>query len=143
MSIPGSRGSSAEAPRSPTEAPRSVEDLEVFRLAHQLALASYSVSRSFPAIERFGLSSQLRRAAGSVPSNLAEGAGRLGRPEFRHFVRVAKGSANEARYQILLARDLGYISAEDCDRLRIGYARVGQMLTRLAQSLAQRSTGRG
>jgi len=114
----------------------SVEDLHVFRLAHRLAVAVYAATKNFPPHERFGLASQLRRAASSVPSNLVEGAGRLGRSEYRHFVGIARGSANETRYQVLLARDLGYLGAESCEQLRGDYARVCQMLTRLAQALS-------
>lgn len=67
--------------------------------------------------------------------NLVEGSMRLNKREYRQFVGVAKGSGTEVGYQLLLARDLGYISKEDYDELRSGYDRVGKMLTRLAQSL--------
>jgi four helix bundle protein len=113
----------------------SVEDLEVFKPAHVLVLKVYAATRTFPRQETFGLVTQLRRAAASVGANLVEGAGRLNRAEYRQFVGIARGSAAEASYHLLLARDLGYIAFDDSDTLREGYGRVGQMLTRLAQSL--------
>jgi four helix bundle protein len=122
----------AKQPRGPAT---SVEDLEVFQLAHELVLAIYKLTESFPRQEMFGLVSQLRRAAASVPANLAEGAGRLNTGEYRQFVGIARGSAAEASYHLMLARDLGYIPSADYDRLRGGYDRVCQMLTRLSQAL--------
>ena len=113
----------------------SVEDLEVFKLAHVLVLKVYVATRTFPRQENFGLVTQLRRAAASVGANLVEGAGRLNRAEYRQCVGIARGSAAEASYHLLLARDFGYLASDDSDQLRADYGRVGQMLTRLAQSL--------
>ena len=117
-------------------AARRVEDLDVFKLAHELTLGVYQVTRRFPKDETFGLVGQLRRAAASVAANLAEGAGRLNRGEYRQFVGVAKGSTAEVGYHLLLAKDLGYFPAAQYEPLREGYVRVGQMLTRLAQALS-------
>jgi four helix bundle protein len=114
---------------------RSVEDLEVFRLAHELALSVYRISARFPSSERFGLTAQLRRAAASVGANLAEGGGRLTRGEYRQFVGIAKASSAEDAYHLLLARDLGYVSNDAYQELRDGYDKVGRMLTRLSQAL--------
>ena len=115
---------------------KTVEDLEVFKLAHALALRIYRITRCFPREESFGLVGQLRRAAVSVPANLVEGAGRLHRTEYRQFVGIARGSAMEVGYGVLLARDLGYVPSNEYEQLRDGYNRVGQMLTRLSQALA-------
>jgi len=115
---------------------RRVEDLDVFKLAHELALDIYRVTRRFPQDERFGLVAQLRRAATAVPANLAEGAGRLNRGEYRQFVGVAKGSTAEVSYHLLLAKDLEYFDATQYEPLRAGYVRIGQMLTHLAQALS-------
>ena len=106
----------------------SVEDLDVFKLAHDLALKIYSVSKTFPREETYSLIDQMRRAAGSVGMNLMEGAMRLGSKEYRQFVGIARGSAGEVCYQLLLARDLNYISKETYQELRTGYNRVIQML---------------
>jgi len=114
---------------------RTVEDLEVFRLAHEMTLRIYSVTASFPSDERFGLVSQMRRASASVPANLAEGGGRPHRGEFRRFVGIAKGSIAELRYHLLLARDLGYIRQDDHARLHDGCNRLGKMLVGLERSL--------
>lgn len=115
---------------------KRVEDLEVFKLAHHLVLSIYEITRSFPREEAFGLVAQLRRAAASIPANLAEGAGRLNRREYRQFVGIAKGSTAEVMYHLLLAKDLGHVQSEEYQKLRDNYTRVGQMLTRLAQALA-------
>jgi four helix bundle protein len=85
---------------------KSVEDLDVFKLSHEMALAIYVLTKNFPEEEKFGLTSQMRRAAYSVPMNLVEGANRLNAKEYRQFVGIAKGSAGEVTYQLLLARDL-------------------------------------
>ena len=114
---------------------KSVEDLDVFKMAHELALKTYATTKKFPREETFSLVDQMRRAASSVGMNLMEGAMRLGSREYRQFVGIARGSAGEVCYQLLLARDLKYISNEAYDELRSGYDRVIQMLSRLSQTL--------
>ncbi len=113
---------------------RSVEGLEVFKLAHELTLKAYAIMAGFPKEETFSLASQMRRAASSVRMNLAEGSMRLNSREYRQSVGTARGSAAEVSYQLLLAKDLGDISNETYKELRSGYERVGQMLTCLGQS---------
>lgn len=113
----------------------SVEDLDVFKLSHQQALKIYAVTKSFPREETYSLVDQMRRAAISVGMNLMEGAMRLGTKEYRQFVGIARGSAGEVCYQLLLARDLKYISDEAYRELRTDYDRVIQMLTRLSETL--------
>src|SRR2546430_6003358 len=76
--------------------------LQVWEKAHQLALALYQVTASFPRDETYGLVSQIRRAAASIPSNIAEGCGRDGDPELSRFCTIARGSASELEYQLLL-----------------------------------------
>ena len=114
---------------------KSVEELDVFKLSHEMVLAIYEMTKNFPEEERFGLTSQMRRAAYSVPMNLVEGAGRLNSREYRQFVGIAKGSAAEVKYQLLLARDLKYIDEKTYDSCRSNYERISQMLTGLAKSL--------
>ena len=111
------------------------EDLEVWRVAYQLALAVYSDTRAFPAEERYGLSAQMRRAAVSVISNLAEGAGRATPGEFRNLVSAANGSALELECQLRLSADLGYMAQETVGARRETCASVTRMLYRLGQSL--------
>ena len=114
---------------------KSVEDVDVFKLAHQLALKTYAVTMTFPKEEMFSLVNQMRRAAASVGMNLMEGSMRLGSKEYRQFVGIARGSAGEVCYQLLLAKDLKYISEDIHRELRSGYDRVLQMLARLSQTL--------
>src|SRR5438093_54423 len=84
-------------------------ELRVWQRAHQLALDVYEVTAAFPKEEMYGLSSQIRRAATSIPANVAEGSGRGGDPELARFLRIAMGSASELECQLILARDLGLL----------------------------------
>jgi four helix bundle protein len=83
------------------------ERLDVWRAAHALALAIYQATSTFPADERFGLAAQMRRAAASIPMNLAEGSGRSTDRDHARFVANAIGSASQLEYQLRLAADLG------------------------------------
>ena len=116
----------------------SVEDLEVFKRSHQFTLKIYRITEEFPKSEKFGLVSQMRRAAVSIPSNLIEGSHRLNRAEYRHFVGIAKGSAGELKYQLLLAKDLGYLSDKDYLPLRAEVDEISRMLSGLVKSLSAR-----
>ena len=91
---------------------RDFHSLKVWEKSHQRVLAIYRLSQHFPAEERFGLTLQIRRAAVSVSSNIAEGAGRSGDRELSRFLSIAAGSISEVEYQWLLARDLGYVGDE-------------------------------
>jgi len=114
---------------------KKVEELDVFKLSHSLAIKIFEITKTFPEEEKFGLISQARRAAYSIPMNLMEGAHRLSSKEYRQFVGIAKGSAGEIKYQLLLVKDLKYISDENYSELLPKYERVSQMLTKLAKSL--------
>ncbi len=114
---------------------KRVEDLDVFKLSHALALEIFEITKTFPSEERFGLISQMRRAAYSIPMNLMEGAHRLGSKEYKQFVSIVRGSAGEMKYQLLLAKDLKYITEDRYSGLVANYERVSQMLTKLAKSL--------
>ena len=84
---------------------KGFQDLEVWRKAHKLVLEIYKLTNMFPRGEQFGIVSQLRRAAYSIPANLAEGYGRRSTKEFLQFVAIANGSAEELRYFLILSRD--------------------------------------
>jgi four helix bundle protein len=84
------------------------EELDVWKTAHGLVLNVYRMTRTFPADERFGLVSQMRRAAVSVPANIAEGFKRRGQADKAHFCNMAEASLEELRYYFILCRDLGY-----------------------------------
>ena len=118
---------------------RKVEDLEVFRLSHSLVLNVYKLTENFPQEERFGLISQMRRSAYSIPMNIIEGSNRLDTKDYRRFVGIAKGSAGEISYQILLAKDLGYVSDEIYSEMREKYEIVIKMLSSLAKSLGKKA----
>jgi four helix bundle protein len=91
---------------------RDFKGLAVWKKGHELALATYEATKSFPAFELYGVTSQLRRAATSIPTNIAEGCGRDGDVELARFLRIAMGSGNEVEYLLLLARDLGYLNED-------------------------------
>lgn len=85
--------------------------LSVWQKSHELVLETYRVSRTFPKDELFGLTSQLRRSVSSIGANIAEGCGRT-QAEFVHFLQVGFGSASEAEYHLLVAKDLGYMDLD-------------------------------
>ena len=109
--------------------------LQVWAKAHQLALTLYQVTASFPRDETYGLTSQIRRAASSIPSNIAEGCGREGDGELSRFCIIARGSASELEYQILLARDLKLIKPHDYEQLTERTTEIKRMLTVFVQKL--------
>ncbi len=92
-------------------------DLTVWQSAHELVIALYSKTKQFPKEEMFGLTSQIRRAAISIPSNIAEGFGRKAQGEKRHFYTIAAGSLTEVQSQLYLSKDLGFKSACDFEEL--------------------------
>ncbi len=109
--------------------------LKVWEKAHQLTLAVYKATMGFPKDELYGLTSQVRRACSSVPANIAEGCGRGGSAELNRFLRIAMGSASEAEYHLLLARDLHFLKVSDYQPLTDAVVEVKRMLTSLMQRL--------
>lgn len=114
---------------------RDYQRLKVWQKAHQLVLGVYEATHGFPAAEQFGLTRQLRRCAASIPSNLAEGCGRHSDRDFARFVSIAAGSANEAHYQLLLAKDLGYLDPRQHALLSGQVVEVRKMLAGLGARL--------
>jgi len=110
-------------------------DLEVWRAAIDLVERIYQLSRRFPKEEMYGLTSQLRRAAVSVPSNIAEGKGQSSDWELIRFLCYARGSLFEIETQLRIAERLGYAAKEDCEPARRETVRVGQMLNGYIRSL--------
>ncbi len=90
------------------ERSKTFQDLVVWQKAHQFVLSVYSFSRAFPKEELYGLTSQLRRAAVSIPANIAEGFKKVGKPDKCRFMNIAQGSVEECRYYLILSQDLGY-----------------------------------
>ena len=109
--------------------------LKVCGRAHQLVLAVYQTTMSFPREETYGLTAQIRRSASSVPSNIAEGCGRDGDAELARFCLIARGSASELEYQILLAHDLKLIRPDQYEQLTEQIIEIKRMLTVLVQKL--------
>ncbi len=109
--------------------------LQVWQKAHQLALAVYQNTASFPREELFGLTSQLRRAAASIPANIAEGCGRNGSAEMARFLQISMGSASELEYHFILAHDLKYLADDRYAELINLIIEIKQMLTGLIQKV--------
>lgn len=110
---------------------RSFRDLHVWQKAHEFVLAVYRFTDSFPDREKFGLSHQMRRAAVSIPANIAEGFGKRSQAEKARFLNIAEGSLEECRYYLILTHDLGYgqtdsltATLEETSRLLNAYTRA-------------------
>ena len=113
----------------------SWRDLLVWQKAHAGALEIYRTTKSFPTDERYRLTDQLCRAASSVPTNIAEGKGRGSLAEFCQFLIIARGSIEETRYLLLLAKDLGLLSPETHSGLEAKYTEISKMTNALLRSL--------
>ncbi|MBN1454516.1 MAG: four helix bundle protein [Anaerolineales bacterium] len=107
---------------------RDFRKIQVWERAHRFTLQVYKITSSFPKDELYGLTSQMRRAAVSIPSNLAEGCGRDTQAELARFVHIAGGSASELEYQLILAHDLGYIGDELYPELNSEINEIKRML---------------
>ena len=115
---------------------KSVEELEVFKRSHQFTLLIYKITKTFPSLEKFGLVPQMTRAAASLCTNLMEGSHRLNRAEYRQFTGIAKGSAGELKYQLMLAKDLGYLVEDEYIRLKFELEEISRMLNGLIKALS-------
>ncbi len=113
----------------------SYQGLEAWREAMALAESVWQETRTFPAEERYVLSQQLRRAASSIPANIAEGFGRRSGGDYRRFLAIANGSLKEAETQILLAARVGVLPPEVADRMVKRTNRIGRLLLGLCRSL--------
>ena len=103
-------------------------ELKVWQRSHALVLQVYRLSALLPQEERFGLVSQLRRAAASAPTNIAEGSKRRGSHDFAHFLNIAEGSLAEVDYLLLLVRDLGYVGDDKVAPMRAEVDEISRML---------------
>ena len=112
------------------------KDLEVWKKAMALTLETYRITTMLPKDERYGLSDQMRRAAVSIPSNIAEGHSRQSNKEFMRFLYIAQGSKAELETQVLLAQQLGMLSAKQTEKLCALYREVGSMLHAILQMLS-------
>jgi four helix bundle protein len=110
---------------------QSFRELRVWQQAIELTMQIYTITNGFPKHEVYGLVSQMRRAAVSVPSNIAEGSARGSRKDFRQFVKIARGSKCELQTQLLIAKRLGYSSERSISEAERLSHEVGQMLSGL------------
>ena len=109
--------------------------LLIWQKGHELTLKVYEASKSFPKEEMFALTSQVRRAAYSIPTNIAEGCGRKTNADFSHFLQMSIGSSSELEYEILLAKDLNYISEDSYNQLSSDVVELRKMIIRFQKKL--------
>lgn len=114
---------------------RSYEDLEAWRTAVDCVVDVYDITSRFPVDERYGLAQQLRRAAVSVPSNIAEGFGRGSRQDYARFLRVSRGSLYEVETQLIIAVRLGYLDDQGHREIHGRLATAGRLLAGLIRSI--------
>ena len=117
---------------------KSFEDLEIWQLSHELSLIIYELTIRYPRTELFGLVSQLRRAAISIPANIVEGYFRNTTKELIQFLYHARGSCGEVIYFLILSRDLKYISRNDYEKLRNDYNILIRKITAMINSLRKK-----
>jgi len=115
----------------------SYRDLIVWQKAIAMVTDIYRTTQNFPRHETYGLTSQIRRSAVSVASNIAEGQGRLSRREFRHFLGMARGSLLEMETQVVITENLGYLSQAEVLQLGSASGEVSRLLHGLMQSLQE------
>ncbi len=113
---------------------KDFRQLNVWEKAHQLALAVYKATKSFPKEELYGLTSQIRRASMSIPTNIAEGCGRNTDADFARFLQIAMGSASETEYQLILAHDLEFLPQGTYEKLHTDVEEVKRMLASLLKT---------
>ena len=117
---------------------RPHQKLEAWCKAIDFVIEVYKSTEGFPKEERFGLTSQIRRAAVSVPANIAEGAGRQSNKEFVHFLSNAQGSASELETELIIAHRLGYLNGNEFDEVHSSLDRIGRLITGLSRHLKRR-----
>lgn len=117
---------------------RNYKELQVWQRAKNFAVNLYGVTEKFPRTERFGLTSQIRRAASSVPANIAEGWGRQSTKEYIQFLTVARGSLMELETHLIIAGDLLYLKPNQLEESQREVEGIGQMLNRLIRALQAR-----
>lgn len=114
---------------------RDFKKYDIWKLSHELTLQVYEITHSFPKEEVYGLTSQLRRSAASVPTNISEGCGRDSDMEFNRFLTIASGSASETEYLIILAKDLAYLNIELANTLIENINVIKRKIHQLKQKL--------
>jgi four helix bundle protein len=118
---------------------RDFRNLEIWKRSHAAAIQIYEVTKSFPSTEKFGLTSQIRRAAVSIPSNIAEGCGHGSNKEFSRYLQIAAASTSELQYQLILAKDLGYLQQNQYREIANIVEEVKKMIYVFTKRSAERS----
>jgi len=118
---------------------KNFKELLIWQRSHQLVLEIYLVTKSFPKEELFGLTSQMRRSSASIPTNIAEGCGRNSDAEMSRFLVIAQGSATELEYQIILSKDLSYLSLETFNKLSLELTEIRKMINTFMQKIKLRA----
>jgi four helix bundle protein len=119
---------------------RPHEKLEVWNRAIEFVVKIYQATTEFPKDERFGLTSQIRRAAVSIPANIAEGAARQSSKEFAHFLSIAQGSASELETELLIAERLSYLESDIYRKIYNELNTIARMIVGLSQHLKRKET---
>ena len=116
---------------------RDFKKYDIWQLSHSFTLEIYKITSNFPKEEIYGLTSQIRRASASIPTNISEGCGRNSDKEFNQFLNIALGSANESEYLLLLSKDLKYINSELFESLEKDINQIKSKIYKLKQILNQ------
>lgn len=114
---------------------RDFHQLQIWQRSHKLTLAIYKATNRFPREEVYGLTSQLRRAISSVPTNICEGCGRKTNADFARFLQISVGSASEVEYELLLAHDLNYLTDNEYDNFNKEIVEIRKMLNKFIKKL--------
>jgi len=114
---------------------KKFKDLNVWKKAIDLVKAVYSATNDFPEEEKFGLTSQIRRSAVSIPSNIAEGSGRDSDKEFNHFLNIARGSTFELETQLIISGEIGILNSDELNQLSEKIDEIQRMITNLQKKL--------
>jgi four helix bundle protein len=114
---------------------KDYRNLKVWEKGHQVVLDVYKITLRFPKDELYGLTNQIRRAAASIPANIAEGCGRGSNTDFNHFLKIAMGSASELDYHLFLANDLGFMDKSNYTELAAKVDEIKRMLASLISKI--------
>jgi|SRR5580658_1976923 four helix bundle protein len=114
---------------------KDFHDLHVWERSHRLTLEIYATTLKFPREELYDLTSQIRRCTVSIGANIAEGCGKMGNNEFQRYLQIAAGSASELDYELLLAKDLAYLTKPDYARIAGELSRIRKMLSSLLRKV--------
>lgn len=115
---------------------RKFKELHIWKRSVELATTIYAITQNYPETERYGLISQMRRSSISVSSNIAEGAGRTSKKEFKHFLDISYGSLYELQSQMIISHNLGFINAQQAKQLESEIEEIQKMVFSYAQKLA-------